>query len=106
MKNILALFILTLFLASCGSGDKKSVDAVIESQNLESIRAKKSELVTEQNLIKQDIKKLDIVISELDVGTKTPLITTFKLEISNFKHFLELQGNVTTKNLLTIYPEY
>lgn len=106
MKNILALFILTLFLASCGSGDKKSVDAVIESQNLESIRAKKSELVTEQNLIKQDIKKLDIVISELDVGTKTPLITTFKLETSNFKHFLELQGNVTTKNLLTIYPEY
>ena len=106
MKNILALFILTLFLASCGSGDKKSVDAVIESQNLESIRAKKSELVTEQNLIKQDIKKLDIVISELDVGTKTPLITTFKLEVSNFKHFLELQGNVTTKNLLTIYPEY
>jgi membrane fusion protein (multidrug efflux system) len=106
MKNILALFILTLFLASCGSGDKKSVDAIIESQNLESIRAKKSELVTEQNLIKQDIKKLDIVISELDVGTKTPLITTFKLETSNFKHFLELQGNVTTKNLLTIYPEY
>jgi len=106
MKNILALFILTLFLASCGSGDKKSVDAVIESQNLESIRAKKTELVTEQNLLKQDIKKLDIVISELDVGTKIPLITTFKLEISNFKHFLELQGNVTTKNLLTIYPEY
>ncbi len=106
MKNILALLMMTLFLASCGSGDKKSVDAVIESQNLESIRAKKTELVTEQNLIKQDIKKLDIVISELDVGTKTPLITTFKLEVSNFKHFLELQGNVTTKNLLTIYPEY
>ncbi len=97
---------MTLFLASCGSGDKKSVDAVIESQNLESIRAKKSELVTEQNLIKQDIKKLDIVISELDVATKIPLITTFKLETSNFKHFLELQGNVTTKNLLMIYPEY
>ncbi len=106
MKNILLLLMMTLFLASCGSGDKKSVDAVIESQNLESIRAKKSELVTEQNLIKQDIKKLDIVISELDVATKIPLITTFKLETSNFKHFLELQGNVTTKNLLMIYPEY
>jgi len=106
MKNILALLMMTLFLASCGSGDKKSVDAVIESQNLESIRAKKTELISEQNLIKQDIKKLDIVISELDVGTKTPLITTFKLETSHFKHFLELQGNVTTKNLLMIYPEY
>jgi len=58
MKNLLPLFILTLFLASCGSGDKQSVDAVIESQNIESIRAKKTELVSEQNLIKEEIKKL------------------------------------------------
>ena len=79
MKNLLPLFILTLFLASCGSGDKQSVDAVIESQNIESIRAKKTELVSEQNLIKEEIKKLDIAISMLDDGKKIPLITTFKL---------------------------
>lgn len=106
MKKIFPLFLITLFLVSCASGDKKSVEAVIESQNLESIRAKKSELVTKQNLIKQDIKKLDIVISELDAGTKIPLITTFNLETSSFKHFLEIQGNVTTKDLLMIYPEF
>ena len=106
MKNILPLFILTLILASCGSGEKQSVDNVIESQNIESIRAKKAELVSEQNLIKQDIKKLDIAISELDAGKKIPLITTFKLKEAEFKHYLELQGNVTTKNLLMIYPEY
>jgi len=106
MKNILALTIITLMLASCGDDKKQSVDDVIESQNIEIIRAKKAELVTEQNLIKQEIKKLDIVISELDAGKKIPLITTFQLEESQFKHFLELQGNVTTKNLLMIYPEY
>ncbi|MDN3643128.1 efflux RND transporter periplasmic adaptor subunit [Lutimonas halocynthiae] len=106
MKNILPLLILTFLLFSCGSGDKQSVDDVIESQNLKSIRAKKSELVSEQNLIKQEIKKLDIVIAELDEGKKIPLITTFNLEETDFKHFLELQGNVTTKNLLMIYPEY
>ena len=106
MKNILPLLIMTFFLFSCGSGEKQSVDDVIESQNLKSIRAKKSELVSEQNLIKQEIKKLDIVIAELDEGKKIPLITTFNLEETDFKHFLELQGNVTTKNLLMIYPEY
>jgi len=106
MKNILTLIIITLILASCGDDKKQSVDDVIESQNIESIRAKKTELVSEQNLIKQEIKKLDIVISELDAGKKIPLITTFQLEESQFKHFLELQGNVTTKNLLMIYPEY
>jgi len=97
---------MTFFLASCGSGEEKSVEAVIDSQNLEAIRAKKTELVSQQNLIKQDIKKLDIVISELDDGKKIPLITTFQLETAHFKHFLELQGNVTTKNLLVIYPEF
>ena len=106
MKKILTLITISLIIASCGSGDKKSVEDLIESQNLEDIRAKKTELVSQQNLIKQDIKKLDIVIAQLDDNTKIPLITTFKLENSDFKHFLELQGNVTTKNLLTIYPEY
>ena len=106
MKNILPLLMITFLFASCGSGNKQSVDDVIESNNLESIREKKSEMVSEQNLIKQEIKKLDIVIAQLDEGKKTPLITTFKLQESDFKHFLELQGNVTTKNLLMIYPEY
>lgn len=106
MKKIFPILIATLFAASCSSGDKKSVEELIESRDLESIRAKKSELVSEQNSIKQDIKKLDIIIAELDESKKIPLITSFKLETTDFKHFLELQGNVTTKNLLIIYPEY
>ena len=106
MKNILPLFIMAILLASCGNADKKNVEAVIESRNLESIRAKKSELVSEQNLIKQEIKKLDIAIEELDAGKRIPLITSFELEETDFRHFLELQGNVTTKNLLVIYPEF
>ncbi|MCA0933207.1 efflux RND transporter periplasmic adaptor subunit [Lutimonas saemankumensis] len=106
MKKIFPILFVILFTASCGSGDNKSVEDVIESRDLESIRAKKSELVSEQNSIKQDIKKLDIIIAELDESKKIPLITTYKLETTDFKHFLELQGNVTTKNLLIIYPEF
>ena len=106
MKEILPLLIMILLLASCGNGNKQSVDAVIASKNLESIRAKKADLVSEQNSIKQEIKKLDIVIAELDDRKKIPLVTTFKLKESDFKHFLDLQGNVTTKDLIMIYPEY
>ncbi|WKK65791.1 efflux RND transporter periplasmic adaptor subunit [Lutimonas zeaxanthinifaciens] len=106
MKKIFPVLFVILFAASCGSGDNKSVEDVIASRDLESIRAKKSELVSEQNSIKEDIKKLDIIIAELDKSKKIPLITTFKLETTDFRHYLELQGNVTTKNLLIIYPEY
>lgn len=106
MKHPLTLLIIMILLASCGSKDNKSIDAIIESKDLETIRSRKTELISEQSQIKQEIKKLDIAIAELDSKKKIPLITTFKLESSDFKHFLELQGNVTTKNLLTIYPEF
>ncbi|UCE94023.1 MAG: biotin/lipoyl-binding protein, partial [Flavobacteriaceae bacterium] len=106
MKKIFPVLIVILFMASCSGGDDKSVEDIIATRDLESLRAKKSQLVSEQNSIKQDIKKLDIIIAELDESKKIPLVTSFKLETTNFTHFLELQGNVTTKNLLIIYPEY
>jgi len=106
MRTIFPLLITLILLASCGSSDSKSIESVIESQDLEVIRSKKAELINEQNLIKEEIKKLDIAIEELDVSKKIPLITTLKIEESEFKHFLELQGNVTTKDLLMIYPEF
>jgi len=51
MKHILTLFIILNFLASCGGGDKMSVDSIIESKDIETIRSKKSELVVVQNLV-------------------------------------------------------
>jgi RND family efflux transporter MFP subunit len=91
---------------ACSGSESKSVETLIESKDLKSMRSKKTELVTEQNRIKDQIKLLDIAIAELDPSTKIPLISTFQLEEQPFVHFLELQGNVTTKSLLVIYPEY
>lgn len=106
MRHIFSLSIALLLLSSCGNSEKQNVEDIIESQNLEAIRSKKSELLNEQNLIEDEIKKLDIAISELDDSKKIPLITTVSIEASEFKHYLELQGNVTTKDLLVIYPEF
>lgn len=106
MNKIITLLITVVMLSACGKNDETTVESVIESKDLESIRLKKSELVTHQNEIKDQIKLLDITIEELDQAKKIPLITTFKLEETVFNHFLELQGNVTTKDLLVIYPEY
>ena len=106
MKKIIIPLILTSFLMACSGSESKSVETLIESKDLKSMRSKKTELVTEQNQIKDQIKLLDIAIAELDPSTKIPLISTFQLEEQPFVHFLELQGNVTTKSLLVIYPEY
>lgn len=107
MKNIFILLITVLVLTSCG-GEKKrnSVEKVLESNNLETIRKKRAELVNDQQELDNKIKQLDEAISKLDTVKHIPLITTFKAKEEKFKHVLEIQGNVTTKNLLVITPEY
>ncbi len=106
MKHI-SLIIIALLLASCGGEAKKnSVEKVLESNNLETIRQKRAELVNEQEMTHAKIKQLDAAISKLDTVKHIPLITTFLAKQEVFKHVLEIQGNVTTKNLLVITPEY
>ena len=106
MKHIFSVLIVTLLLASCGGNKKNTVEKVLETNNLEGIRTKRAELVAEQDVIHSKIKLLDNRIKTLDTTQNIPLITTFKAKEEVFNHVLELQGNVTTKNLLIITPEF
>ncbi|TYA52433.1 efflux RND transporter periplasmic adaptor subunit [Formosa maritima] len=106
MKNISIILITVLLFASCGEGKKNSVEKVLESNNLETIRNKKTELVNDLQVLEGKIKLLDDKISVLDTTKKVPLITTFKATHEVFNHQLEIQGNVTTKDLIVIHPEY
>ena len=107
MKHIFSITLLTLLILSCGGEKKeKSVDDVIASQDLKDIRAKKDEISAKQIEFTSQIKLLDEQISKLDTIKKVPLITTFTAKEELFNHYLELQGNVDTKNLLTITPEF
>jgi len=106
MKKIIPLIISVLVLVACGSQSEGSVESIIASNDLKAIRAKKAEVIAEQNRIKDQIQMLDQAIAELDENTKIPLITTYRVDYEVFTHYLELQGSVTTKDLLVIYPEY
>lgn len=106
MKNIFSTLILTLLLVSCGGEKKQTIEEVITTDNLESIRLKRSEVVAQQQVIAEQLKQLDAKIAVLDTTKKVPLITTFKAEQSVFNHYLELQGNVNTKKNLVVFPEF
>lgn len=106
MKHILTLSFIAVLLASCGGDKKNSVEKILEKNNLEDIRTKRAELVSEQEDINSKIKLLDERIKTLDTTQNIPLITTILAKEEVFDHVLELQGNVTTKNLLVITPEY
>ncbi len=106
MRKISIIITSVLLLASCSDGKQSSVEDVIASQDLEQIRAKKSELDMRQSEIASELKLLETEIKKLDPQEKIPLITTFTVKEVVFNHFLELQGNVSTKKNLVIYPEF
>ncbi len=106
MKNIASTILVTLLLVACGSDKVQSVEDLVASGDLEQIRAKKAELDTQQQELTSQLKQLEGKIKELDPQEKIPLITTFAAKESVFDHYLELQGNVNTKQNLVVYPEY
>tara|TARA_B100000809_G_C15128824_1_gene527474 strand:+ start:1821 stop:3011 length:1191 start_codon:yes stop_codon:yes gene_type:complete len=106
MKHIYSTLIIILLLVSCSGDKKNSVENVIDKGDLEIIRKKRGELVNDQQALNDQIKLLDEKIKTLDTTKNIPLITTFNVKTEVFNHILELQGNVTTKNLMTITPEY
>lgn len=104
MRTIYSLLIATFLFISCGE-KKETIDTVLATKDVEKIRAKKKELDTKQQELAKQIKRLNDTIAVLDPSEKIPLITTFVAKKDVFHHYLELQGNVMTKQNVLIYPE-
>ncbi len=106
MKLSLSVFTLILVLAAgCGKNTESSIDNVIASGKIEDIHAKKKELIGQQKALENDIAALDKIIAEKEGTKKLPLVTVFPVEPQQFDHYIELQGGVTTKQNVLIYPE-
>jgi len=105
MKKLLVIIILTSTVISCGKKEK-SVEDIISEGNLSEMRAKKSELRTQQNTISDKIEQLNTQIAKLDKSKSYPLVTVQKLNDTIFKHYVEVQGDVETDENIIIYPEF
>lgn len=106
MKNIHLLFILAFLISSCGDKEAKSFEKVLASDNVSELKEKRNEIDAKQQQLNEQISLLNEKIAQLDTVRKVPLITTIKAKQEVFNHQLEIQGNVTTKNLLVITPEF
>lgn len=104
MKKIVSLIILAIVVVACG-GENASVEDVVASKNLESIRSKRADLTKELKSLEDQVKLLDDAISELDDNAKLPLVTTMSVQAQKFDHYLELQGDVMTDQNVLVYPE-
>ncbi|WP_190810617.1 efflux RND transporter periplasmic adaptor subunit [Flagellimonas sp. S3867] len=105
MKRIIYIVLTAVVLSSCGGGSNGSVDGVIAGNDLEAIRAKRAEISEQQKALEKDLQSLDSVIAALDDNAKLPLVTTIEAKTEKFNHYLELQGDVMTKQNVLVYPE-
>ena len=99
MKKILLLSVFSILFAACSQKENSgNIDNLIESKNLANIQAKRVELQAQ-------ITKLDEAIATLDTTKVAALVSIQTLKDTVFNHYLEIQGNVDTKENILVQPE-
>ena len=105
MRKIYSLFVITVLLISCGEKKTTSIESLVSTGNLTELEAKKKEIATNLEIINKDLQAINLAISKKDTLKKLPLITAFTAKSTIFTHYLEIQGNVKTKQNILVYPE-
>jgi membrane fusion protein, multidrug efflux system len=103
MKKI--FIIISSLILSCQS-ENKSVDEVIKSNNIDLIKLKRKEITNKQQEIYKKINLIDVKLNELENNSKNPIVSTVKIVEKSFKHYIELQGDVKSDKIISIYPEF
>ncbi|MCZ8196122.1 MAG: efflux RND transporter periplasmic adaptor subunit [Flavobacterium sp.] len=101
MKKILILSALSILLFSCGGKENnQSIDDLIKSKNTKELQAKKA-------LIQADLAKIDDALATLVVAKdEEALVSVATIKDTVFNHYLEIQGNVDTKENILVQPEF
>ncbi|MFY7665941.1 efflux RND transporter periplasmic adaptor subunit [Flavobacterium sp.] len=98
MKKQIILWSLTVLLVACGGGNSNSTEEIIASKNVDAIKNKRAALQAE-------ITKLDAALSSLEKKVSESLVEVSAVQDTIFKHYIELQGNVTTQENVLVQPE-
>lgn len=102
MKKFISLVIL-LGLISCNK--EKSVDEVIAGKDLDAIRTMRNDISGQKKALESQLVQLDSAIAAIDGGGNLPLVTSMAVQPQMFNHYLDLQGGVSTKQNVLVYPE-
>ena len=105
MRKIFILIIITVSVFSCGKKETKSIEDLISSGSIAELREKKKELSAKLSELNVDLESINKVISVKDTVKKLSLITTLTIKKEPFTHYIEIQGDVKTKQNILVYPE-
>lgn len=100
MKKIILFTALCIGVLACSKKENDAtVDQLISNKNVAELQAKKATL-------QADLSKIEEALAKLDVKKEEALVTTSILRDTVFNHYLEVQGNVNTKENIVVQPEF
>jgi membrane fusion protein (multidrug efflux system) len=105
MKNIFVTILTALVLTSCAEKKEVSLETLLATNDVAKIKAKKATMDAKQQLLSTDLKAINDKLDALIENKNIPLITALTVKETVFTHYIELQGNVQTKQNILIYPE-
>jgi RND family efflux transporter MFP subunit len=96
MRKII-LVATSLLLFACGG---KSTDDLIKEENITELKNRKSE-------IQAELAKIDAVLNKGGKAEESEaLVSVLTLKDTVFNHYLEIQGNINTKENILVQPEF
>ncbi|MBZ9652464.1 efflux RND transporter periplasmic adaptor subunit [Psychroflexus montanilacus] len=102
--HYLSIFVL-LIVASCDEKEK-SVEEIIENGSKTELKQTRETLNKKMRELNSKIKKLDEKLEDFEDSSQYALVEAIQLEPKNFKHYVKVQGDVTTDQNIMIYPEF
>jgi membrane fusion protein (multidrug efflux system) len=100
MKKILYITAFSLVLLSCTNSKKtENIDDLIKSKNVKALNEKKTAL-------QSDITKIEDALAKLDVKKDEALVSVMTVKDTIFNHYIDIQGNVDTKENILVQPEF
>ena len=99
-KLSILVFATVLTLAACTDSDKKDLES--KKTELADDKGKLKDLTQKIEALEKDIAKLD---TSFKIDQKSKLVEVDELKIQNFKHYIEVQGNVDAEENVTALPQ-
>ena len=104
-KYILLSLWASLSLLSCQE-KKQTVEEVIATNDLAQLRAQRAAIGDQHQALSQDLEALDRAIGKLDQNEKLSLVTALVISPERFEHYLQVKGDVATKQNIVLYPQF
>mgnify|MGYP006118718033 FL=1 len=104
-KKILSLLLLFFISNGCNYDKKKEQKIEFEKSKIEFLESEKNKIVTKIDELNEDLKKINSSIDKITNNQKVLLVTGIKIFSEPFKHKIEIQANINTRQNLILFPE-